>query len=71
MRYWTIVTPDNDENSTPIYETLSDDEILEQYYPYWSSKMIDKYGEEEFKKNWCKLDCIDDWVAIHWAVESD
>ena len=69
MRYWTIVTPEDDAG-TPLYETLSEDEILEQYYPYWSSKMIEKYGLEEFNKNWCRLDCIDDWCVVHWAWES-
>jgi hypothetical protein len=72
MRYWTIVTPTSAEDNTTIYETLSDDEIIEQYWDYWSSRMIAKYGGEEFQKSWCnKQDCIDDWVAIHWAVESD
>jgi len=70
MRYWTIVTPDNDEASTPIYETLSEDDILEQYWDYWSSKMIAKYGEETFFKNWSTQDCIDDWTILHWAWES-
>ena len=70
MRYWTIVTPDNDEDSTPIYETLSEDEIIEQYWDYWSGRMITKYGEEEFQKNWSKQDCIDDWTILHWAWES-
>lgn len=70
MRYWTIVTPTSGEDSTPIYETLSDDEIIEQYWDYWSSRMIAKYGLEEFEKNWSKKECIEDWVIIHWAWES-
>lgn len=68
MRYWTIVAPD--EDGIPIYETLSEDEILEQYWDYWSGRMIEKYGEEEFQKNWSKQDCIDDWCILHWSWES-
>lgn len=70
MKYWTIVTPTNANDSTPIYETLSEDEIIKQYWEYWSSRMINKYGEEEFKKNWSIKECIEDWVTIHWAWES-
>jgi hypothetical protein len=36
MRYWTCVTP-NDKGEA-IYETFSDDEIIKQYYTYWSEK---------------------------------
>ena len=70
MRYWTIVTP-QDSAGTPLYETLSEAEILEQYYPYWSAKMIEKYGFAEFNKNWTTQDCIDDWCVVHWAWESE
>ena len=43
---------------------------MENYYPYWSKAMIKKYGQEEFDKTYCKLDCIDDWVVVNWAWES-
>jgi len=71
MRYWTIVTPADTKSCTPIYETLSETEILEQYWDYWSSRMIAKYGEDEFHRTWSKQDCIDDWCIIHWAWESN
>lgn len=68
MKYWCIGYPD--ENGNDVVETLSEDEILEQYYDYWSTQMIKKFGQEVFEKDWCKQDCIDDWVHIHWAWES-
>lgn len=71
MKYWTIVTPDDDEASSPIYETLSEDEIVKGYWTYWSTRMIAKYGEEEFNKRFSKRECIDDWAIIHGAWESD
>jgi hypothetical protein len=51
-------------------DTLSEDDIIREYYPVWSSKMIDKYGEEEFNKNYSRQDCIDVWIMIHsaWQV---
>jgi len=68
MRYWTCVFPD--DKGEAIYETFSDDEIITIYYPYWSEKMIHKYGREEFERNWSKIECIEDWVTVNWAWES-
>ncbi len=68
MRYWTFVTPD--DKGEPIHETFSDDEIITTYYPYWSEKMIQKYGREEFERNWSTVECVEDWVTVNWAWES-
>ena len=68
MKYWTICYPGDSQEV--VYETLSEADIIQQYWPYWSSKMIDKYGEEEFKKQWSEKECIEDWVTIHWAWAS-
>jgi len=70
MKYWTFVEPGED-GTTPVYQTLSDDEILEQYWDYWYGKMCEKYGKEKVDTGWSKQDCIDDWVIVHWAWESD
>jgi hypothetical protein len=69
MRYWSIAYPDGNDNN--IVETLSEDEIIEQYYPYWSGKMIEKFGQEEFDKTWSKKECIQDFIVVHWAWESN
>lgn len=68
MRYWTIAYPD--ENGNDVVETLSDDEIIKQYWDYWYGRMCDKFGKEHVDTNYCKQDCIDDWTIVHWAVES-
>ena len=68
MRYWSFACPD--ENGKDVVETLSEDEIIEDYYPYWEKKMIEKYGQEEFDKTWSKKECIEDFIVIHWAWES-
>lgn len=68
MKYWSMSYPD--ENDNDVVETLSEDEIIAQYYPYWSGRMIEKYGQEEFDETWSKKECIEDWVVVHWAWES-
>jgi hypothetical protein len=51
-------------------DTVSEDDILRDYYPDWSRKMIEKYGEEEFNKTYSTQDCIDVWIMAHsaWQV---
>ena len=46
---------------------ISEDDIIEKFYPYWSGRMIEKFGQEEFEKTYTKQDCIDDWVVVNWA----
>jgi len=70
MRYWTYVEPTSETDSTPIYHTVSDDEIIEQYWEWWYEKMCRKYGKEHVDANYVKLDCVDNWVTTHWAQES-
>lgn len=50
--------------------TLSEEEILKQYWPYWYKKMCEKFGKEHVDENYCPLDCIDDWIVVNWAWES-
>ena len=68
MKYWTIAYPDREGND--VVETLSEDEILKEYWGYWYGRMCDKYGKEYVDANYTKQDCIDDWTVVHWAVES-
>lgn len=65
MKYWTICYPD--EDGKDVIKTLSEEEIIAQYYPYWSSRMIEKFGKVEFDKTWSTKECIEDWVTTHWA----
>lgn len=64
MRKFKISYPDDDGN--PVEELLTEDVVREQYWNYWESKMIEKYGNiEKYTFN----DCLEDWIAIHWAEE--
>ena len=51
--------------------TVSEDSIIKDYYPYWYKLMCEKYGKAHVDEHYCKLDCIDDWIVVHWAWEVD
>lgn len=63
MKYWTYVEPTSPVDMSPKYVTLSEDEIIEQYFTYWSSSMK-RVGKSEMISHQA---CIEDWVIIHWA----
>ncbi len=47
--------------------TVSEQEIREEYYPWWYEKMCKKYGKEEVDENWSFEECLEDWVTVHYA----
>ena len=66
MRYWTIVYPDVTSTGVEYnhWETLSDDEILDQYWVYWFTKMI---NNQQPLEDLTSERCIEDWCIVHWA----
>jgi hypothetical protein len=66
LKTYCFVDQSQDE---PIEKT--EQEILEEYYPYWEQRMIEVYGEEKFKSDYTKEDCIMDWVVVNWAWEKE
>jgi hypothetical protein len=50
-------------------KTLSELEILDEYWDYWYGKMCNKYGYQHVDENYTTKHCIEDWVTIHWAQE--
>lgn len=64
-KYYTISYPGN--MGQHIQETLSEDQILQIYYEYWSNRM--KKVGKEYKIS--EYNCILDWASVHWATESD
>lgn len=67
MRYFSF--NEYDENGGHV-ETLSEDDIRKEYYPYWYSRMCKRYGKEVVDEKYSFQDCIDDWCVVHWAWES-
>lgn len=68
MKLWTVHFP-NDKGDD-VTETLSEDQILNEYWDYWYDKMCEKFGKDIVDSNYTKQDCIDDWVIVNWAFES-
>lgn len=46
---------------------ITREEILKTYWPWWSKRMIEKFGPDH---EWITEDyCVDDWVVVNWAWE--
>jgi hypothetical protein len=65
MKYYTIVFPG--ECGQHVQETWNTDQILQSYYTYWVTKMIQNNNYLDISEE----RCIDDWCAVHWAMETD
>lgn len=66
MKYYTICYPDQTllGHEYTHWETLSEQEILNDYWLYWFTKMIiNNQPEEELTSE----RCIEDWCIVHWA----
>jgi hypothetical protein len=61
MKYWTYVEPGKEGKEE--YRTLSEKQILADYFPYWKKRMIEVGREHLITRQ----NCIDDWVTLHWA----
>ena len=63
MKRWSYIEPTSATDMTPVVITMSEDEILKEYYPFWEGQML-KLGRGG------KISpeaCIEDWVVVHWA----
>lgn len=49
--------------------TKSEDEIRAEYFPYWESRMIEKYGADTYARTYGFEDCLEDWVIVNFAWE--
>jgi hypothetical protein len=70
MKYYTYVEPTSSEDMEPMYITLSEEEILKEYWDYWYERMCNKFGKEVVDSSYASPDCIDDWITVHWAWQS-
>ena len=62
MNYWKKVEQGPD-GVTPVYITLSEDDILKEYFQWWSSEMHRIGKDSEVSPQ----NCIEDWVIVNWA----
>ena len=68
MRYWTIVTPDYNLfwQEYDKWETLSEKDILNEYWDWWSGRMKEVGKEDMISEE----RCIEDWCIVHWAARN-
>lgn len=46
---------------------ITDQQILYDYWDYWSGRMIEKFGDKSDLITHDK--CIEDWLVVHWGWE--
>lgn len=68
MRYYTYVQP-KDEDGTPEYITLSENDIRKDWYPHWYKCMCDKYEQAYVDEHYSFEDCLDDFRIVYHATE--
>jgi hypothetical protein len=64
MKRWSITFPG--EFGQDVVETWTEDQIIQSYYTYWSTKMIESGHRDEISREMC----IEDWCVVHWAWET-
>lgn len=65
-RTWQWVEPGED-GVTPVVQTITDGEILDTYYRWWSEQMLNVGRSPMITEQ----NCIDDFVVIHWASSKE
>ena len=66
-RYFSYNVYDPDHEDNGYVRTVSEQEILDEYWEWWKNAMIAKYGEGHELIN--EQECINDFVVCHWAWE--
>lgn len=46
--------------------TMTEAEIIDQYFPYWCGQMIEAGKTEQITLE----GCIEDWVVVNWAEKA-
>lgn len=67
MRYFSYNTFKTDPSIDSYVETVSEEEIRKDYYPWWYEKMCKKYGKEHVDETYSFEECLEDWCTVHWA----
>ncbi len=65
MKYYTWCYPDYELGQVVV--AMSEGDIIDEYWEYWSEAMMKKGLDDLITKE----NCIEDWVVVHWAVEVD
>lgn len=65
MKRYKYVEPDENDQVKEVI--LTEDDILKEYWEFWSRKMSEKYGSDH--EQITEKNCIEDWLVTHWATE--
>ena len=47
--------------------TVSEDDILRDYYPFWYKRMCNKFGKDQVDQKYSFKECLEDWILVNWA----
>lgn len=61
---WIYDDPSPEGN---IHTEISEEDILDKFYSYWTEKMI-SLGKQELVT---PANCIDDYIILHWASKKE
>ena len=67
MRYFSYNTFKTDPSIDSYVETVSEEEIRKDYYPWWYEKMCKKYGKEHVDETYSFEECLEDWCTVNYA----
>lgn len=70
MKYYTYANSLDAPHMYTKYITLSEEEILKEYWNYWYERMCNKFGKDIVDSTYSSKDCIEDWIISTWAWES-
>lgn len=67
MRYFQFLTWSYKEGDK--LEVMSEDDIRNEYFPWWYEKMCEKHGKEHVDQTYSFRECLEDWIIMHYATE--
>lgn len=67
MRYYSYSEYGGNDNHFVV--TKSEEDIRQEYYPWWYEKMCQKYGKEVVDRDFSFEECLIDWAVVNWAWE--
>jgi hypothetical protein len=65
LRKFKYVEPDEDDQVKEVI--LTEEDIMAEYWEFWSRKMAEKFGEDH--ELITQQNCLEDWLVSHWAFE--
>ena len=70
MRYYCYNEPSGERGEYNEVITMSEEEIREDYWDHWYYLMCLKFGKDHVDATYTFKECLEDWIAVHWAWES-